>query len=170
MGRMTIGLAIVAAMATLAASCGGGGGGGTSSSGALSKQDFISQADAICTKHDEQFASEVQLTFPNGDPTSASMSVDDVKAFQDPLSATKDLRGDQVGELRALTPPGDFQEQWDTTLTDLDSSVEALGEAADAAGTADREGLTAAFKKVQTTTDDANQIAKDYGFQVCFQS
>jgi hypothetical protein len=167
MGRMTIGTVAVAAAAAIAASCGGGGGG---SGTTLSKEDFIAQADAICTKHDAEFTNEIQPTLPNVDPTAPSTSDEDLKKFEDPLDATHDLRGRQVDELRALTPPEEFQEQWDSVLSFLDASVEALGRAADAVGEADREAMAAAFADGQEGSDEADRIAKDYGFKVCGQS
>ncbi len=167
MRRITIGIVVAAATATMAASCGGGGSGGT----ALSKEDFISQADAICTKHDEEFVNEIEPTFPDGvDPTSASTSDADLKRFEEPLAATQELRASQVDELRALTPPEDFQEQWDTVLAFLDSSIEALGKAADAIGDADREAVAAAFAEGEEGSDEADRIAKGYGFKVCGQN
>jgi hypothetical protein len=154
-------------VATLAASCDGGGG---SSSTALSKSDFISQADAICTKYDQQFTNDVQPTYPSTDPTAATTSDDDVKAFADPLSATHDLYSKQLDELRALTPPADFQTQYATALSSLDTSLGAITEAADAAANADRQGVTAAVQKGQTASTAANKIAQDYGLQVCGKS
>lgn len=166
MRRMAIGAGLVAVMATMAASCGGGGG----SSTALSKEDFISQADAICTKYDQKFKDEVQPTYPAADPTSTSTSDDDVKAFADPLSATHDLYSEQLDELRGLTPPEDFQEQYDSALASLDTSLQSIADAADAAGNADREGVTAAVQAGQTASSEADKIAQDYGLQVCGQS
>ena len=162
MGRVVIGTALVAAAALAAASCGGGGGGS-----AVSKEDFISQADALCKHYDDQFSSETLPTFPKGDPTSASTSNDDVKAFADPFSATKDLRAEQFHKLRKLQAPEDFQDQWDRVLSDLDTSLHALGEMADAAAQADREAVSAAVNKGRFAAAKADQIARDYGFKVC---
>jgi len=166
--RAVFGLAVLASVAVAAASCGGNGGGTTGE--ALSKEDFISQADAICTKHDNEFANEIESTFPTVDPTSANTSDEDLKKFEEPLRATHDLRSRQVDELRALTPPEGFQGQWDKVLTFLDSSVEALANAADAVGDADREAMAAAFAKGQEGSDEADAIAKAYGFKVCGQT
>ena len=171
MARMRIGTVAVAAAATIAAmtaSCGGGGGGGSGT--ALSKEDFIAQADAICTKHDDEFASEVEPTFPNVDPTSANTPDEALKEFEEPLNATQELRSRQVDELRTLRPPEEFQEQWDTVLSFLDASVEELGRAADAVGEADREAMAAAFADGQEGSDEADRIARDYGFKVCGQT
>jgi hypothetical protein len=165
MGRMAIGAALVAAMAMLAASCGGGGG----SSSALSKEDFISQADAICTNYQQQFTNDVQPTYPSADPTAAATSDDDVKAFADPFSATHDLYSKQLDELRGLTPPEDFQTQYDSVLASLDTSLHAIADAADAAANADRQGVADAFQTGQTASAAANTIAQDYGLQVCGQ-
>jgi hypothetical protein len=168
MGRLTFGVVLVAALATLAASCGGGG--GSSSSTALSKTDFISQADAICTKYDQQFTNDVQPTYPSSDPTAASTSDEDVKKFADPLSATHDLYSKQLDELRALTPPADFQTQYASALSSLDTSLSAISEAADAAANADRQGVTVAVQKGQTASTAANTIAQAYGLKVCGKS
>ncbi len=152
MMRLAMGIA-VAGVAVLAG-CGGGGG------SALSKEDFIAQADAICTKYDTEFTNEVEPTYPSVDPTSASTSDEDLKNFEEPLQATHDLRSRQVDELRALTPPEDFQEQWDTVLSDLETGVEATAEAADATGNADRAAVKAAFDSAQPAFDEADRMAK----------
>jgi len=164
-GRSLIGVALVVVV-VFVAGCGGGGG----SSSTVSKEDFIAQADAICTKHDAEFTNEIESTFPPVDPTSPSTSDEDLEKFEDPLHATQELRSRQVDELRALTPPEDFQEQWDTVLSFLDSSVEALGKAADAVGEADREAIAAAFAEGEEGSEEADSIAKDYGFEVCGQT
>jgi hypothetical protein len=152
-----------------AAACGGGGGSGGSSS-ALSKEDFISQADAICQAHDTEFQSEVAPTFPQADPTAATATDDDLRAFEEPLVATHELRTRQVDELQALTPPEDFSDDWDEILGNLDDSLEALDEAAQAAADADQEALTAAFEKGDEAGDAADEAAAAYGFEVCGQT
>jgi hypothetical protein len=165
MTRVAIGTVVMSAIAAMAAGCGGGGGGG-----ALTKEDFISQADAICTKYDTEFRSEIEPTYPNVDPTSATTSDEDLKKFEEPLHATHDLLSGQVDELRDLTPPEDFQDQWDTVLADLDKGIEATAEAADAIGNADRAAVEAAFASTQPAFDEADRIAKEYGFKVCGQT
>jgi hypothetical protein len=165
MTRVAIGIVVMCAIAAMAAGCGGGGGGS-----ALTKEDFISQADAICTKYDTEFTNEVEPTYPSVDPTSASTTDEDLKKFEEPLHATHDLRSRQVDELRGLAPPEDFREQWDTVLSDLDTGVEATAEAADAIGDADRAAVEAAFASAQPAFDEADRIVKEYGFKVCGQT
>jgi hypothetical protein len=165
MARVAAGMVVMSAVAAMAAGCGGGGGGS-----ALTKEDFISQADAVCTKYDTEFTKEVEPTYPNVDPTSASTSDEDLKKFEEPLHATHDLRSRQVDELRELTPPEAFQEQWDTVLADLDKGIEGTAEAADAIGNADRAAVEAAFAGAQSAFDEADRIAKEYGFKVCGQT
>lgn len=155
--------------AVLAAAACGGGGGGTSAP-ALSKEDFISQADDICRAHDTEFQSEVATTFPQVDPTSETATEGDLRAFEEPLLATQELRGRQVEELRALTPPEDFQDDWDEIMGHLEDSVEALGDAAQAAADADQDALTEAFDKGDEAGDAADAAAADYGFEVCGQT
>lgn len=126
----------------------------------MSKEDFVAEADAICTSHDEEFANELQPTFPNVDPTSSTATDDDLRAFEQPLSATHELRTDQVDELRALTPPKDFEDEWETILGHLDTSVEAFANASEAAGNADREGIAAAFQEADEAGAAADEVAE----------
>jgi hypothetical protein len=164
MGRSGYGLVLVIGVAAaMVAGCGGGG-------SASSKEDFISQADAICQKYDTEFTNEIEPTFPTVDPTSPSTSAADLKKFEEPLHASHDLRNRQVGELRDLTPPEDFQDDWDTVISDLDTAIEATEEAADAIGKADRTAVAAAFARAQPSFDEADKIAKEYGFKVCGQT
>ena len=160
--------AAVTGLVLAASACGGGD--GSASSPALSKEDFISQADAICRAHDTEFQSEVAATFPQVDPTSETATEGDLRAFEEPLLATQDLRGRQRDELRALTPPEDFQDEWDEILGHLGNVVDALGEAADAAGNADRDGLGEAFQDGQEASDAADEVAAGYGFEACGQT
>jgi hypothetical protein len=153
-----------------ATACGGGGCSSSDGGPALSKDDFISQADAICQAHVLEFQSEVATRFPQVDPTSETATEGDLRAFEEPLAATEELRARQLDELRALAPPEDFEDTWDEILGHLEDSVAALGEAAEAAGNADRDALGEAFEQGEEAGDAADEAAGDYGFEVCGQT
>ena len=168
MRRLAIGA--LAGVVLAASACGDGGNGNGSSGPVLSKEDFISQADSICRAHDLEFQSEVAATFPQVDPTSESATEGDLRAFEEPLRATQELRGRQAEALRALTPPEDFQDDWNEILGHLEDSVEAFGDASEAAGNADKDALGEAFEKVEKASTAADEAAAGYGFEVCGQT
>ena len=151
----------LAALLAAAAGCGGGGGGER-----LTKAELITQADALCTSYDAR-AKPIEERFPNVDPTSAETSEDDLRKFADPLHELHDLYSDEVGELRDLNPPEADEDLWDSALDNLQETLDALNDFADAAGDADREGIREAIDAGQKSSDAADKIAQDYGFKVC---
>ncbi|MFN2469250.1 MAG: hypothetical protein ABR521_14105 [Gaiellaceae bacterium] len=151
----------LAALLVAAAGCGGDGGGER-----LTKAELITQGDAICTSYDAR-AKPIEERFPNVDPTSDETSEDDVRKFADPLDELNDLYSEQIGELRDLKAPEADEDLWDTALDNLQATLDALADFADAARDADREGIREAVEAGQKSSDAADKIAQDYGFKVC---
>ena len=160
MRQLSVLVAAAVALGVAAAGCGSGSGSGDR----LTKEEFITQADAICAKYDKRFD---EIEFPQANPVSAEASDEDVKAFAEPLSTVSDELRKQINELDNLRPPEDFQERYDDVLSDLDTSAEAAQEASDAARDVDKSAFAAAIAKGQTASEHADGIAKEYGLKVC---
>jgi hypothetical protein len=157
------GMAVIAAVAVglIAAGCGGGGG------SALSKAEFIAKADATCAKHSVILRAIKQ---PNTNPTSASISEADLKAWKDPLKQVSAAYHDDVNDLRGVTPPADFQSKWTGALDAVDEAANELADAGDAAGNADRAKFNAKAAEFQAHLKTADAVAKDYGLTKCGQA
>ena len=143
-------LAILAALAALlvVAGCGGGDDSSTTSAAApLTKDEFISQADQICSDGDADIAANQPDFGPSGP------SDDDVNAFvTDTLVPNLQDQHDQIAALGV--PEGD--EETITTLLDkLQSAIDGLN--------SDPSTITTA----QNAFDDVNQAAADYGLKKC---
>jgi len=153
-----VGLSAAALLALLAAGCGGGGGGGS----ALSKADFISQGDAICT---QAHVDEAKIDFPTVDPTTASDS--DLEKFGDAIEQATEVDRKEVEDLRKLTPPEDFQDDWTEAMDELSEGLDHAEEAAAEANKHDAAGMKRELDATQAKANEANAKAKAYGLKVC---
>ena len=158
---------IVGALAFAAAGCGGddkGGGGGEP----LTKPEFISQADAICKKYEEKGESIKPEGLPSDfDPTSPNATDEQLDKFGDFIEEVVDVFRGEVDELRDLTPPADFQTDYNRALELLDETGNEYEEASEAAHDADRDKIKEKLEEADRHSNDANKIAKDYGLKVC---
>jgi len=139
---------LIAMMALSASVIAGCGGGDDSSSGDVTTEAYITKADAICTKGDEENAAAVKAAFGNQQPTeeeaTAYMTDDLVPALET-----------QLEDLRALTPPeGDA----DTVNEIYDGLEDALNKIKDDPKTA----LTSEDPFADVTAE-----AEAYGFKSC---
>ena len=169
--RITTLLALALATGLVAAGCGdddddtattssaatttAGATGATGATGEpLSKEEFIVQADAVCKAGDKKIDAAANETFSGGQPSQAEqeqfVTEDVVPNIQE-----------QIDGLRALTPPeGDEDE----VSAILDSAQDAIDQI-ESDPSALTEGANA-----DDPFAEANQLAKEYGLQVCGQS
>jgi hypothetical protein len=140
-------LALPAVAASLAVpACGGGG-------DRLTKMEYIAAADAICEEANRALE---EL----GEPGSLT-------ELADYAPKASEIVGDQLERLRDLRPPEAGEALIDKAL-DLSEQqndlAQEIGEAA-AAGDAERAGEL--LGQIRPLDEEANQIARDYGLQVC---
>lgn len=150
---------LLAALLGTAAACGGG-------SERLSKQELISQGDAICTEYQAK-SEEAERALPQVDPTSSSTSDENLRKFGEVVPDLVEILRDQIGELRSLEPPEEDEDRYEVAMDALDSGADRLDEAGEAARDADRAGVRAALTAAQTKLNQADAIARDYGYKVC---
>jgi hypothetical protein len=148
----------VAGAVALAAGCGGSGSSSSTTAGASSADAFRTQADAICRDANTQLNA---LTAP-----SDSSSAADVASY---LRSGLKLSGDELDRLRALTPPADLKDDYDSALDLLSRRDAELKSAADKiAGGADANTVIgAADARITSLNDQAKAKATALGLTVC---
>lgn len=121
---------------------------------ALSKAEFIRQADALCEARAERFG---ELEDPDGEGGAKPLGLGDFVI-------------DWAQELQALEPPPADARVMERALAHLERSGELLNESE----AADRDGESDAAESAQSEAlfveqPKAQKLIGDYGFHVCFQ-
>lgn len=139
----------LAATGLAAIAIAGCGGGDESSTAALSKDDFLAQADQICAKGDQELNDAGQQLAQGGRP-----SEEDLNQFiSDTLVPNLESQADQI---RGLGAPAGDEEQVNAIVDALDTGIEQIK--ADPSGAVSGGG---------GSFDDANKLAQDYGLTDC---
>jgi hypothetical protein len=143
-------LAVLGAAAAIA-----GCGGGDDDSGALSADEFRSQADAICADANTRI-----------DALDAPTSADQVLGF---LQSGLTVQTEQLEKLKALEPPDDLAGTFNEATDLLDQQKAAIQDAADRIeGGEDPEAvISEADPKIESISDQAKAKAKELGLTVC---
>jgi hypothetical protein len=151
MGRGPTTLIAVAVFAALlVAGCGGGGG---SSSTSISKEEFITKADAICKKGTERLQTAIAGVLKN-QPNITKVT----KGEQEKIVVTVMVPSvnREAKELRALGVPSGDEERVDAMITALEEGVETAEQ--------DPEAVTASSDAIFGI---ASRIAGEYGLTAC---
>jgi outer membrane murein-binding lipoprotein Lpp len=153
--RFFVPFAAVLASALLVAGCGGSSNDSTDTTSALTKQQFIAQADAICKQGNEEIEEGFesfaeQNDIPKNQEPSKAQGKEIVETVIVPSI------GSQAEGIRALGFPSGDEDELSAMLDSLDEAVEEAEE--------DPEALFAAksdpFAK-------PNELAQDYGLKTC---
>ena len=120
---------LLAAVFTLAA-CGG-----------ESKEDFISDADAICRDAEEKT-----------DDVEDPQDVEDIPEWADELI---DIAEESKGELEDLDPPSDVEDDFNTYLDNIDEGIELIEDVKDAADAGDEDQVRTAHRDLVRWVDKA---------------
>src|SRR6266511_5753831 len=152
----------VLAAAILATGCGGsetapvvpveGASGASGAQGvALSKDQFIQQADAICGEANAALAGLNSATVGNGAETQAAQELQIVRS--------------ELTSMQALTPPSEDRSTLDAFLSALKDEVSAL----DAKKAALEQGgdTSTADSELASAKSSGQSAAHDYGFKAC---
>ena len=144
--------ALVGVLLLLATACGGGGG----SSARLSKQEFQTQANAICAKYDKQLKAI-------GSPT----SIDEIPDLVDQVLAILDK---EIDEVSALNPPEELQGDFDKMLAATDRTKAAATDLSAAAKAGDQAAVQKALEAGKAASSDADELAANLGLTDCNSS
>ena len=145
--------AALIAVALIAAGCGGGGGGSSSTStGPLDKADYIKQGDTICKLGTLAIGQAGRERFGTSQPNRQ-------QAIQFGQEVVVPSLEDTLRKLRALKPPAGDESQTAAIYAALEKAINQLKQNPDLFVQGNQGGIF----------DEANRLARDYGFQQCGQ-
>lgn len=152
--------AICAGAAVIVVGVAGCGGSDGSSSEALSKDDFIAQADAICAELDIA-SQESEDTFVS------AYQEGDYETAANVLQENQDQTIAAFEEVRALTEPEEDRATIDSMFALVDQQVEIVPGFVDAVRAGDEQTLNQLGNESDAINDQVNEIADEYGFVDC---
>jgi hypothetical protein len=159
-------LALALGLALLAG-CGGddddsGGGGGD----AMSREEFVSEANKICREGEEKInakAQEVQQKIQDA----GSSAEDQQKAVADVLEETAKEYDPYLDRLGDLKPPEDLQADWDKFLAGVNDAFELIPDLADATRDGDPDKLSDLTTRFSQIAGDTRPFAQKYELDDC---
>jgi hypothetical protein len=140
--------ALVGVLVLLATACGGGG-----NDARLSREDFESQANAICDKYQTQLN---HLKSPT--------SLEEIPDFVDHALA---ILNKEVAEITALNPPVDLQTEFDAMIAASNDTKAAADDLSQAARDGDEAAVQKALDEGNAASKKADQIATQLGLDSC---
>jgi len=131
---------------------------------ALSKPEFIEQANAIC-----QVASdEAEPLFDDAFLAFEDLDEDEIFVrFADTVSQIDPIWKQMTADIRALAEPDEDQDLIETLMDDFDAVVDDIMETTPAAADGDQAAMQALDDDNEDPFDDLNRRAREYGLTVC---
>lgn len=139
-------------LAAFAAGCGGGG-----DDEALSKPEYVKQANAICADFNKQIEADAEKTFA-GLQSEEDLTPDKARTFME--SALPKFKS-AVEELKALEPPSDDQEAVDKIYAAGDKEADKIE------GSLDGDDEVVQLVLGGQVTPEFQKQAKAYGLDTC---
>ena len=140
--------AVLVGVLVLVTACGGGG-----SSARLSKEEFQSQANAICAKYQKQL-----------DALGTPSSLDEIPALVDKALVILNKEIDEVG---ALNPPEELQSDFDKLIAASNETKAAADDLSSAAKAGDQAAVQKALEEGNAASAEADQLAGTLGLDSC---
>jgi hypothetical protein len=140
--------ALVGVFVLLAAACGGGGSGAR-----LSKSEFQSHANAICSKYQKQL-----------DELQTPSNLNEIPALVDKALAILDK---EVAEIKDLNPPEELQSDFDEMIAQSDKTKQAADDLSAGAKANDQAAVQKALDEGNAASDQADRIAGRLGLDAC---
>ena len=134
---------VAASVATLLAAC----------SGEQARDDFIAAADSVCREADERIA---DLERPRG--------ADRVRAY---VEQAEEISADLVEDLKKLEAPEGDEAEVEALIGKLEAATDLLAPLVRASVDRDVQAIEELQEEVRQITDDVNELAESYGFEVC---
>ncbi len=159
-------LSLTCALALLAG-CGGGddNGGGGGSGDALSKDEFVAQANKICRE------GEQKLTAVTKDSTAkiqqAKSAEEQKKMVADVLEDTAKQYDPYLERLRDLKAPDELSDGWDKFLGGVTDAFDLIPDLADATRDGDEDKLKELTDKFTKIAGDTRPFAQTNGLKDC---
>jgi hypothetical protein len=142
--------ALAACVLVLLSACGGDGSGDR-----LSEEQFREQANAICAEFDEKISA---LETPG--------SPEDIPGYVEEVIP---LVEEGLAELRALNPPEEFEEDYETMLDETAKAIPAGRALSEAAVDQDPAAVEAAIAQGQEADEASDRVANELGLDECGQ-
>lgn len=156
-------LAITAVAAgLLAASC-------ADDAEALSKQQFVEQANAICAASNERIDPLFERVYADlddvdlNDPDSRFVIF---RRFDEAMDEVLPIIEQQLDDIGVLQPPAEDEELIDTLLADQEAAIAEFAGLMEAAADGDAVAL-AALETDEDPFDEIDRRARDYGLDAC---
>jgi hypothetical protein len=165
--RIAVVAGAIAVAALLVAGCGGGssssttgasGASGASGSTPLSKEEFVSQANAICKETNAKI---------EGLKAASSTSLSDLSAMVQQEIPVNDAT---YAKVSALTPPPELEAKFNQLLSAAKSQIALANQFVDAAKTNDVNQANDILAKAKTLNSQFNSAAKSMGLTECAKS
>jgi hypothetical protein len=159
-------LALALGLTIVAAGCGGSGdGGGNGSGDALSKDEFVAQANKICRAGAEKInakAKEVQTKIQD-----AKSAQEQQKAVADVLEETAKEYDPYLAQLADLHPPEAITADWKNFLGGVNEAFDLIPDLADATRAGNRDKLSELTTKFSQIAGDTRPFAQKYRLDDC---
>jgi hypothetical protein len=141
-------VALVGVLVLLTAGCGGG-----VSDARLTREEFESQANAICAKYQKQL-----------DALGTPASIEEIPDLVDQALA---ILNKEIDEIAALNPPADMQTEFDALIEASNNTKAAADDLSQAAKDGDQAAVQKALDEGNAASDKADQIATELGLDSC---
>ena len=140
-------IAALVGVLVLLAGCGGGG------DTRLSREEFESQANAICAKYQKRLDGL-------GTPSS-------VEEIPDLVEQALAILNKEVAEIAALDPPTDMQTEFDAMIEASNNTKAAANDLSQAAKDGDQAAVQKALDEGNAASKKADQVATQLGLDSC---
>jgi hypothetical protein len=137
---------LVTVAVVVLAGCGGGG-------KQLTRQEYASKADSICTKYNQQ--------------VKAIQNPANLKDLADVADKTIPILDNAIHDLRKLKPPTDEEKVAQQWLSQVEGLKSDLSEIRDKAKENDLQGVQAVVPRAQDHNSRSNELATELGMSVC---
>ncbi len=144
---------LVMLSAVLFVGCSGDGGNGPEEKQALTKAEYIEQANDACADLEDQFENLEQ-----------PQSADDVEVF---VNESQERLEAFIADLRELKAPEDIADEVETMLGKLDEGTSKFAQYAEAAQEQDAEAIDATTRQIREDFEAADKVASSIGLDRC---
>jgi hypothetical protein len=141
-------VALAGVLVLFATACGGGG-----NSARLSKEDFQTQANAICAKYQKQL-----------DALGTPESLDEIPDLVDEALV---ILNKEIDEVAALNPPEELQGDFEKMIAASNKTKAAADDLSAAAKEGDQAAVQKALEEGNAASDEADQLAGTLGLDSC---
>ena len=150
---MTKIFALVMLSAVLSVGCSADGDNGTEEKQALTKAEYIEQANDACADLEDRFKNLEQ-----------PQSADDVEGF---VNESQERLEAFIADLRELKAPEDIADEVETMLGKLDEGTSKFAQYAEAAQEQDAEAIDETTRQIREDFEAADKVASSIGLDRC---